>query len=29
MTSTEFEQFIRAEITRWGTVIKEAGISQQ
>jgi tripartite-type tricarboxylate transporter receptor subunit TctC len=29
MTSTEFEQFIRAEITRWAKVIKDAGIPQQ
>jgi tripartite-type tricarboxylate transporter receptor subunit TctC len=29
MTATEFEQFIRAEITRWAKVIKEAGIPQQ
>jgi tripartite-type tricarboxylate transporter receptor subunit TctC len=25
----EFDQFIRAEITRWAQVIKEAGIPQQ
>jgi tripartite-type tricarboxylate transporter receptor subunit TctC len=29
MTSTDFEQFIRAEITRWAKVIKDAGIPQQ
>ena len=29
MTSSEFEQFIRSEITRWAQVIKEAGIPQQ
>jgi tripartite-type tricarboxylate transporter receptor subunit TctC len=29
MTTTDFEQFIRAETTRWAKVIKDAAIPQQ
>ena len=29
MLPADFEQFIRAEIARWGKVIKDAGIPQQ
>ncbi len=29
MTSAEFEDFIKAEITKWGRVVKEGGIKAQ